>query len=76
MKTSPLISKPKHLERRMSLTLRQRQLCLKTAKEAPHMAEKSTTVRILERNLKSQITLEKSIHRIWTAVGHRPQTGC
>ena len=40
------------------------------------MAEKSTTVRILERNLKSQITLEKSIHRIWTAVGHRPQTGC
>jgi hypothetical protein len=29
------------------LTLRKRQLCIKSAKKAPHIAEKSTTVRIL-----------------------------
>jgi hypothetical protein len=51
----------------MSLTLRKRQLCIKTAKKVPHTTKKSTTVRILDRffeNLNDYLTiLPPGIHR-------------
>jgi hypothetical protein len=51
----------------MSLTLRKRQLCIKTAKQAPHISQKSTIVRILDRffeNLMDHLSiLPPGIHR-------------
>jgi hypothetical protein len=51
----------------MSLTLRKRQLCIKTAKQAPHIKEKSTIVRILDRFFENHFDhwpiLPPGIHR-------------
>jgi hypothetical protein len=51
----------------MSLTLRKRQLCIKTAIEAPHIFQKSTIVRILDRFYESDsehlTILPPGIHR-------------
>jgi len=42
----------------MSLTLRKRQLCIKTAIKAPHISQKSTIVRILDRKFESPMLLQ------------------